>query len=116
MITLPILLILFLFSDFFLKLIFDINSDEFNLIFRILLINSFFRIIFGPQNLFLNMSNNQKHLKFILIVCSIIQILLVLFSLIFLNLIWLSAAFLSSNFIKHVWLFKVLHQKFKTKI
>ena len=115
-ITLPILLILFIFSDFFLKSIFDINSGEFNVVFRILLVNSFFRIVFGPQNLFLNMSNDQKHLKFILIVCSIIQILLVLLSLIFLNLIWLSAAFLLSNFIKHAWLFKVLHKKFKTKI
>lgn len=115
-ITLPILLILFLFSDFFLKLIFQINSSEFNIVFKILLINSSLRIVFGPQNLFLNMSDNQKHLKFILIICSAIQIFLVLLSLIFLNLTWVSAAFLFSNFIKHLWLFKVLHEKFKTKV
>lgn len=115
-ITLPILLILFLFSDFFLKLIFQINSSEFNIVFKILLINSSLRIVFGPQNLFLNMSDNQKHLKFILIICSVIQIFLVLLSLIFLNLTWVSAAFLFSNFIKHLWLFKVLHEKFKTKV
>ena len=115
-ITSPILLILFLFSEFFLKLIFDISSSEFNIIFRILLINSFLRIVFGPQNLFLNMSNEQKHLKFILIFCSIIQIFLILFALIFKNLIWVSVAFLLSNFIKHVWLFTVLNKKFKTKL
>ena len=115
-ITLPILLILLLFSDFFLKLIFQINSSEFNVVFKILLINSFLRIVFGPQNLFLNMSDNQKHLKFILIICSVIQIFLVLLSLIFLNLTWVSVAFLFSNFIKHLWLYKVLLEKFKIKV
>jgi len=112
-ITLPIFLILFFFSDFFLKFIFEINSNELNIIFKILLINSLSRVIFGPQILFLNMSNNQKHLKFISIICAIIQILLVLFSLFFLNLISLAIAFLFSNLIKHLWLYKVLQKKFK---
>ena len=64
-ITFPIFLLLFIFSNFFLENILDIYSYEFNIIFKILLINSLLRIIFGPQNLFLNMADEQKSLKFI---------------------------------------------------
>ena len=112
-ITLPIFLLLFIFSNFFLEFIFDIISDEFNIIFKILLLNSLSRIIFGPQNLFLSMTNEQKNLKFVLTVCAIFQILLILFSLIFLDLIYLAVSFLISNLIKHVWLRKILYKKLK---
>ena len=113
LITLPIFLILFFFSNFFLENIFEIYSSDFNLIFKILLLNSFIRIIFGPQNLFLNMTNEQKSLNFVLIICTFIQILLILFSLIFLDLIYLSISFLISNLIKHIWLRKILFRKLK---
>ena len=111
LITLPIFLILFFFSNFFLEFIFDIYSSDFNLILKILLLNSFIRIIFGPQNLFLNMTNQQKDLNKILIICTFVQILLILFSLIFFDLIYLSIFFLISNLIKHIWLRKVLFKK-----
>ena len=110
-ITFPIFLLLFIFSNFFLENILDIYSYEFNIIFKILLINSLLRIIFGPQNLFLNMTDEQKSLKFILISCAIIQILLILSSLVFFNLIYLAISFLISNLIKHLWLKKVLYKK-----
>ena len=113
LITLPIFLILFFFSNFFLENIFEIYSSDFNLIFKILLLNSFIRIIFGPQNLFLNMTNEQKSLNFVLIICTFIQILLILLSLIFLDLIYLSISFLISNLIKHIWLRKILFRKLK---
>jgi O-antigen/teichoic acid export membrane protein len=113
LITLPIFLILFLFSNFFLEFIFKINSSDFNLIFKILLLNSFMRIIFGPQNLFLNMSNQQKDLNKILIICTFIQILLILFSLIFFDLVYLSITFFISNLIKHIWLRKILFKRLK---
>ena len=38
------------------------------------------RVIFGPQVLFLNMSDKQKKLKFISIVCAIFQIILIFIS------------------------------------
>lgn len=113
LISLPVFFILFFYSNFFLELFLDIRSYEFNIVFRILLINSFLRIIFGPQVLFLNMSNNQKNLKFILIVCSFLQILLILCSLIFFDIIVLTITFLFSNLIKHLWLFKVLRHNLK---
>ena len=110
-ITFPMLVILFFFSDFFLQQLLDIDSNEFNTIFKILLINSFLRIIFGPQALFLNMSNNQKSLKIISFCCALLQITLILFALIFFDLIFLSIAFLFSNLIKYLWLRKVLITK-----
>ena len=113
LISLPFFLILFFFSNYFLELFLDIESAELNIIFKILLINSFLRIIFGPQVLFLNMSNNQKNLKFILVICSILQIVLILCSLVFFDLIMLSVTFLFSNLIKHLWLFKVLRKNLK---
>ena len=113
LITFPILAILFIFSDFFLQKFLDIYSKEFYSVFKILLINSFLRIVFGPQTLFLNMSNEQKHLKIILFSCALLQIMLILFSLIFFDLFFLAIAFLFSNLIKHLWLYKVLHTKFQ---
>tara|TARA_B110000027_G_C16117747_1_gene301084 strand:+ start:360 stop:1646 length:1287 start_codon:yes stop_codon:yes gene_type:complete len=115
-ITTPIFLTLFIFSDFFLKVILDIKSYEFNIVFKILLINSFIRIIFGPQNLFLNMTSEEKRLKFILIICSLLQIILMLFSIIFYDLIFFTASFLISNFIKHLWLQRVMSAKLRLKI
>lgn len=112
-ITLPFFLVLFIYSNFFLEFIFNIISHEFNIIFRILLLNSLTRIIFGPQNLFLSMTDEQKNLKFVLTVCTIFQISLILFSLIFLDLIYLAVSFLISNFIKHLWLKKILYKKLK---
>ena len=103
-------------SNFFLETIFDIYSYEFNIIFKILLINSLIRIIFGPQNLFLNMTDEQKSLKFILIICAIIQIFLILSSLIFFDLIYLAISFLISNLIKHLWLKKILYKKLNSQI
>lgn len=113
LITLPIFLVLFVFSSFFLDFILKINSSEFDLIFKILLINSLIRIIFGPQILFLNMSNDQKKLKFILVATGLIQIMGVLISLVFYDLIILSASLLITNLFKHIWLRKVLMNKFK---
>ena len=112
-ITLPILLILFVFSKLFLRLILDIDSNEFDIIFKILLISSFLRVIFGPQSLFLNMTNNQKQLKFILIISALLQILIITFCLIYLDLIYLSIGILFSNFVKHLWLRKFLRKKFQ---
>lgn len=111
--NLPIFLVLFIYSNFFLELFFNIVSYEYNIIFKILLLNSLIRIIFGPQNLFLNMTNEQKNLKFVLIISTVIQILLILISLIFLDLISLAASFLISNLIKHLWLKKILYNKLK---
>ena len=112
-ISLPIFLILFFFTEFFLDQILNINSIEFNAVFKILLINSLIRIIFGPQNLFLSMSNSQKQLKFILILSGVFQILVVLMSFIFFDLITLCFSFLLSNLFKHLWLRKTLIEKFK---
>ena len=111
-ITLPILIILFIFSKSCLRLILDIDTNEYDIIFKILLISSFLRVIFGPQSLFLNMTDNQKQLKFILIICALLQILLIILSLIYLDLIYLSISILFSNFIKHMWLRNFLQKKF----
>ncbi len=101
-ITFPIFFIIFFFSDFFLNFFFEINSKEFVIILRILLINSMLRVIFGPQVLFLNMSNKQKKLKNISLICALFQIVLILISVIYFNLTVLSVAFLVSNLIKHI--------------
>lgn len=107
-ITIPIFLILFIFSDFFLKFFLNINSDEYNLIFKILLINSLLRIIFGPQTLFLNMSNEQKKLKKILIYCGLLQLMAVTISLVYFDLKFLAISFLISNLIKYILLRRIL--------
>jgi len=115
-ITTPIFLTLFIFSDFFLRVILDIKSYEFNIVFKILLINSFIRIIFGPQNLFLSMTNEEKHLKFILIICSLLQAILMLFFIIYYDLIFFTASFVIANFIKHLWLQKAMNASLRLKI
>jgi O-antigen/teichoic acid export membrane protein len=101
-ITLPVFLIIFIFPEFFLNKIFEIYSNEYVLILRILLINSMLRVIFGPQVLFLNMSDKQKKLKFISIVCAIFQIILIFISAYNFNLTILSIVFLISNLIKYI--------------
>ena len=111
LITMPIFIVLFFFSSFILEFILKIYLNEFDLIFKILLINSLIRIIFGPQTLFINMSNDQKTLKFILITTGLLQFLGVIISLVFFDLIILSASLLITNFFKHVWLRKVLVKK-----
>ena len=111
-ITIPIFLILFIFSDFFLKFFLNINSDEYNLIFKILLINSLLRIIFGPQTLFLNMSNEQKKLKKILIYCGLLQLMAVTISLVYFDLKFLAISFLISNLIKYILLRSLLIKQF----
>ncbi len=113
-ISFPIFLIIFIFSEFFLNTFFQIYSNEYVLILRILLINTMLRVVFGPQVLFLNMINKQKRLKSISIICAIFQIILIFISVINFNLIILSLAFLISNLIKHVWL-KIELQKYFIK-
>ena len=110
-ITLPIFLIIFIFPEFILNKVFEINLNEYVLILRILLINSMLRVIFGPQVLFLNMSDKQKKLKSISIVCAIFQIILIFISVINFNLTVLSVSFLISNLVKHI-LLKIELQNF----
>ena len=62
------------------------------------------------------MTDEQKSLKFILIICAIIQIFLILSSLIFFDLIYLAISFLISNLIKHLWLKKILYKKLNSQI
>ena len=113
--TLPIFFIIFIFSEYFLNSIFNIYSNEYILILRILLLNSMLRVLFGPQILFLNMSNRQKKLKFILLISAIFQISLIFISVLNFNLIILSIAFLISNFFKHVMLKIELNNYFLNK-
>ena len=101
-ITLPLFLVIFIFPEFILNKVFEIYSNEYVLILRILLINSMLRVIFGPQVLFLNMSDKQKKLKSISIICAIFQIILIFISVINFNLTVLSVSFLISNFVKHI--------------
>ena len=115
-ITLPFFLIIFIFSEFFLSKVFEINLEEYVLILRILLINSMLRVIFGPQVLFLNMNNKQKKLKFISMICAIFQIVLIFISVINFNLTILSIAFLISNLVKHILLKIELQNCFLRKI
>lgn len=113
-ITFPIFLILFIFSEFFLSIFFKITSEDYLLIFRILLINSILRVIFGPQVLFLNMIGRQKKLKFISIYSAMLQIFLILMSAAYFNLVILSISFLISNLIKHMFLKKELRNYFSS--
>tara|TARA_B100000886_G_scaffold302260_1_gene232231 strand:+ start:234 stop:1514 length:1281 start_codon:yes stop_codon:yes gene_type:complete len=109
--TLPIFLVLFIFSNFFLKLILNIDSTQLDIIFKILLINSLIRILFGPQNLFLNMASEEKKLKHALIISTIFQTLSMMLSLIYLDIIFLTVTFLISNILKHIWLRIILNNK-----
>ena len=102
LISLPIFLIIFIFPEFFLNIMFKISSNEFIYILKILLINSMLRVVFGPQVLFFNMSNQQKKLKNISIICALFQVFLILISVIYFNLTVLAFAFLISNLIKHI--------------
>ena len=100
--TLPLFLIIFIFPEFVLNKVFEIYSSEYVLILRILLVNSMLRVIFGPQVLFLNMSDKQKKLKSISIICAIFQIILIFISVNNFNLTVLSVSFLISNLVKHI--------------
>jgi O-antigen/teichoic acid export membrane protein len=100
--TLPFFLIIFIFPEFVLNKVFEIYSIEYVLILRILLVNSMLRVIFGPQVLFLNMSDKQKKLKSISIICAIFQIILIFISVNNFNLTVLSVSFLISNLVKHI--------------
>ena len=100
--TLPLFLIIFIFPEFVLNKVFEIYSIEYVLILRILLVNSMLRVIFGPQVLFLNMSDKQKKLKSISIICAIFQIILIFISVNNFNLTILSVSFLISNLVKHI--------------
>ncbi len=101
-VTLPVFFIIFIFPEQILHKVFEINSSEYVLILRILLLNSLLRVFFGPQILFLNMSDKQKKIKVISIYCAIFQIILIFISVIYFNLTVLSLAFLTSNFVKHI--------------
>tara|TARA_B110000008_G_scaffold271146_1_gene302239 strand:- start:539 stop:1303 length:765 start_codon:yes stop_codon:yes gene_type:complete len=114
-ITLPIFLIIFFFPELILNEVFKIYSSEYSLILRILLINSLLRVIFGPQVIFLNMSDNQKKLKFISIICALFQIILIYISVINFNLIAVSISFLISNLVKHILLKIELQNYFSEK-
>ena len=100
--TLPFFLIIFIFPEFVLNKVFEIYSIEYVLILRILLVNSMLRVIFGPQVLFLNMSDKQKKVKSISIICAIFQIILIFISVNNFNLTVLSVSFLISNLVKHI--------------
>ena len=113
-ITLPVFIIVFSFSEFILSEIFKIYSSEYSLILRILLINSLLRVLFGPQVLFLNMSDKQKKLKFISIYCALFQIILIYISIVNFNLTVLSILFLLSNLAKHM-LLKIELQNYLLK-
>ena len=100
--TLPFFLIIFIFPEFVLNKVFEIYSIEYVLILRILLVNSMLRVIFGPQVLFLNMSDKQKKVKSISIICAIFQIILIFISVNNFNLTVLSVSFLISTLVKHI--------------
>ena len=112
LITFPIFIILFIFSENFLYYIFNIENYQFTYVLRILLFNSFLRIIFGPQVLFLNMTDRQNIVRKITVFVSILQIILILLSVIYFDLIVLSVIFLITNFIKHIFLFLELKKYF----
>lgn len=113
LITFPIFIILFIFSENLLKLIFSIEMYEFTYVLRILLCGSFLRIIFGPQVLFLNMTDRQSIVRRVTVSIAILQIILILLAVIYFDLIVLSVAFLLTNLIKHIFLFFELKKYFR---
>ena len=86
---------------------------EFTYVLRILLCGSFLRIIFGPQVLFLNMTDRQSIVRRVTVSIAILQIILILLAVIYFDLIVLSVAFLLTNLIKHIILFFELKKYFR---
>tara|TARA_X000000950_G_C13822012_1_gene622308 strand:+ start:168 stop:1460 length:1293 start_codon:yes stop_codon:yes gene_type:complete len=113
LITLPFFLILFVFGDFVISTIFEINDSNFINIFRILLLNSLLRIIFGPQVLFLNMTDKQNIVRRITISIAILQVFLIFYAASYYNLLVLSYVFILTNLLKHLILYKELKKYLK---
>lgn len=107
-ITLPIFLILFFFGGSIIGIIFEIKEEYFVNIFRILLLSSLLRIIFGPQVLFLNMTDKQNIVRKITITVSIFQLLLMIYTAAYYDLLVLSCVFVFTNLIKHLFLYQEL--------
>lgn len=101
---------IFLFlSSMILDTFFNINNFELNLSFKILIIAALIRIIFGPIQNALNMSNNENFVKKITLFISIAQIVAMFIAINFYGIIALSFVYLIFNIIK----FYLLNKKFK---
>ena len=111
--SIPLFLLLFIFPNFFLEKIFNISAHEFDTILRVLLLSAFLRVIFGPQVLFLNMSNQQNKVNRITIVSAMLHIAITIFSLIYLNLFFVALSYLLTNFLKHIFLFFELKKVYR---
>ncbi len=104
---------IFLFlSPMILNTIFNINNFEFDLSFKILIIAALIRIIFGPIQNALNMSNNENFVKKITLFISIAQLASMFIAINFYGIIALSFVYLIFNILK----FYLLNKKFKNII
>ena len=96
-------------SPIILNTFFNINNFEFDLSFKILIIAALIRIIFGPIQNCLNMSNNENFVRKITLYISIAQIATMFIAINFYGIIALSFVYLFFNILK----FYLLNKKFK---
>ncbi len=105
----PIAIILFFFSNIFLKYFFNIYGGEYNHCFKVLILASLVRIFFGPVQNSLNMSGQENYVKKITLFISLTQIITMFISINFYGIISLAYIYLVFNTLK----FYLLHINLK---
>lgn len=106
---LPIIIALFLFSSQILSLIFNIEGNEYNYCFKLLILAALIRILFGPVQNLLNMCNNENFVRKITLNISLAQIIMTFIFVSLYGIISLALIYLFFNFLK----FLLLSNRFK---
>lgn len=114
-VTLPLLLILFIFPEFFLTF-FSENYGKYTLAFRFVLVGYFFNLICGSSGLLMQMINEQKMFRNIQIITLIIHFVIGFFLLDkFKNLTGLTLSIFVCMVIWNLWTVLYLYKKHKVK-
>ena len=101
---------LFFFSPLILSFIFNIQGFDYNYCFKLLILAALVRIIFGPVQNSLNMSNQENYVRKITLFISLTQILTMFIAINFYGIVALAYIYLIFNTLK----FYLLHRKFNT--
>ncbi len=107
-ICIPISLILFFFSPLILGFVFNIQGYDYNYCFKLLILAALVRIIFGPVQNALNMSNHESYVRKITLFTSITQILTMFIAINFYGIVSLAYIYLIFNTLK----FYLLNKRF----
>ena len=102
--TLPFFIIVMIYAENIIYILFNINDEEYVNILRILLLSVLVKLFFGPQTFLMELSNHQSSLSKILIYFNILQFSLIYISAKYMGLTFVSVVIFLTSIIQSTFL------------